>query len=75
VQHELWLPLQLCSWNSVLSTLHLMVCAAWTVRGNTNRPTLFQLQSWRGSHNSCCTYHQVQSWQHTVPTTKLKGKP
>ena len=31
--------------------------------GNTNRPTLFQLQSWRGSHHSCCTYHQVQSWQ------------
>jgi hypothetical protein len=33
------------------------------IRGNTNRPTLFQLQSWRGSHHSCCTYHQVQSWQ------------
>jgi hypothetical protein len=28
-----------------------------------NRPTLFQRQSWIGSHNSCCTYHQVQSWQ------------
>jgi hypothetical protein len=22
------------------------------IRGNTNRPTLFQLQSWRGSHHS-----------------------
>ena len=33
------------------------------IRGNTNKPTLFQLQNWRGSNNSCCTYHQVQSSQ------------
>ena len=33
------------------------------IRGNTNMPTLFQLQSWRWIHNSCRTYHQVQSWQ------------
>jgi hypothetical protein len=81
VQHELWLPLQLCSWNSVLKVpfwimgksvyrwinhkcynerrgWYLHSVSQWraAIRGNTNMPTLFQLQSWRWIHNSCRTY-------------------